>query len=260
MIFYMLCREIWFYELPQPFSTIGYLLEPLYVRLLSSLPAITISDSTRQDLLRRGFKADNITVIPVGIELQPVADLSNIQKFTEPTLLSLGAMRSMKRTLDQLKAFQLAKAQIPNLRLMVAGDNSSRYGQQVMRAIDASPYKTAIDYLGRVSQTKKVELMQKSHLILVTSVKEGWGLIVTEAASQGTPAIVYNVDGLRDSVRDGVSGLVVQTNTPRDLADRMEQLLKDPEYYSKMRLTGWAWSKEITFDRSYSEFIRALNI
>jgi glycosyltransferase involved in cell wall biosynthesis len=91
-------------------------------------------------------------------------------------------------------------------------------------------------------------------------VKEGWGLIVTEAASQGTPAVVYDVDGLRDSVRNGETGLVTRTNTPAELAANINVLLSQPNLYAHTRASGWEWSNIVTFDRSYLEFKEALGI
>ena len=49
--------------------------------------------------------------------------------------------------------------------------------------------------------------MAEAHVLLMTSVREGWGLVVTEANACGTPAVVYNVPGLRDSVRNEETGL-----------------------------------------------------
>src|SRR5204863_3055881 len=57
-----------------------------------------------------------------------------------------------------------------------------------------------VEFVGRVSQDRKYELMARAHAIVATSVREGWGLIVSEAAALGTPAITYDVAGLRDSV------------------------------------------------------------
>jgi glycosyltransferase involved in cell wall biosynthesis len=164
----------------------------------------------------------------------------------------------MKRTLDQVKAFEIARASIPNLRLKIAGDASGRYGRAVLSYIAASPYASDIQYLGHISHDDKTELMRRGHAILVTSVKEGWGLIVTEAASQGTPAIVYNVDGLRDSVRAGQTGLVAEANTPSGLARQITALFDAPERYADLRRQAWEWSREITFDRGYADLIRVL--
>ncbi len=156
-----------------------------------------------------------------------------------------------------MKAFELAKKQIPNLKLKIAGDTTGTYGAKLLAAAASSPYATDIEILGRVTEAQKITLMQRSHLIAVTSVKEGWGLIVTEAASQGTPAVVYNVDGLRDSVRTGETGLVTEA-TPAALADGMIDLLTHHARYQTMRTAAWQWSKTITFDRSYQDFIAAI--
>jgi glycosyltransferase involved in cell wall biosynthesis len=57
-----------------------------------------------------------------------------------------------------------------------------------------------VQFLGAVSQTEKFERLQRAHVLIATSVREGWGLVVSEAAIVGTPSIAYDVAGLRDSV------------------------------------------------------------
>jgi glycosyltransferase involved in cell wall biosynthesis len=82
-------------------------------------------------------------------------------------------------------------------------------------------------------------------------------LIVTEAASQGTPAVVYDADGLRDSVRDGDTGVVTRP-TPGAMADALIDLLGDPDRYARLRENGWRWSQEITFGAAFAGFSAAL--
>ena len=261
LFFHMLCRDIWFYELPRPFSSIGYWLEPLYLRLLQpKSTVITVSQSTQQDLMRCGYPAQNIHIISEATHLVPAPDLTTTTKFDAPTVLVHGSMRPMKRTLEAVQAFELAAALVPNLRLILSGDAASSYGQKVLAYIKQSPQVGSIHYAGRVTEAAKLSLMRRSHAILVTSVKEGWGLIVTEAASQGTPAVVYDVDGLRDSVRPGITGLITAQNTPAALASSVQALLADPVMYQKYRQAGWEWAKTLTFDRTYHEFIQAMHI
>lgn len=253
---HQLAREVWFHEAKTPLSHLGYyVLEPAALRLMSTakVPLITISESTKQDIARYGWAPERTHIVSEGIELEPVADLGAVRKFSRPTMLSLGAMRGMKRTLDQIEAFELAKRDIPDLQFKLAGDSKGPYGERVLARIDASPYKQDIEYLGRVSTKDKIRLMRQSHIIVVTSVKEGWGLIVTEAASQGTPAVVYDVDGLRDSVQHGQTGIVT-TATPAHLARGVTELLGDPSYYDVVRRNAWEWSQDITFDKGYEQF------
>ncbi len=155
-----------------------------------------------------------------------------------------------------LRAFELAKKDLPNLRLVVAGDPSGN--DKVRKVIEASPYRDSIEFLGKVSREKKIELMQRAHLVCVASVKEGWGLVVTEANSQGTPAVAYDIDGFRDSIRHGETGLLTEKNDPESLAKAVVSLLSDMERYAMMRKNGWEWSKEKTFEQSYADFLEAI--
>lgn len=252
LFIHMLCREIWFHELPKPLGLIGYILEPLYLRSLSDRQVITVSTSTKHDLMRFGFKPGQIKIVSEGIKLKPTSRLTAIKKYDQPTLLSLGSIRSMKRTLDQVAAFELAKTKIPELKLIIAGPAVGSYGNKLTKKVSSSRFAKDISYMGRVSEHIKVELMQRSHVALQTAVKEGWGLTVTEAASQGTPSVVYNSDGLRDSVRHNQTGLVVRPD-PKSLAEAVCFLLADPERYDRLRTSGWEWSKQVTFEKSYAD-------
>jgi len=262
LFYHHLEREVWLHEARPPISYLGYyFLEPVATKILgkANVPLITISQSTKDDMAQWGFDPKQTHVISEGIELEPLPTLKGIPKFERPTVLSLGAMRAMKRTLDQVKAFEVAKQKIPDLQMKLAGDSSGEYGKQVLDYIEHSKYKNSIEYLGRVSKEQKLELMQRSHLIGVTSVKEGWGLIVTEAASQGTPSVAYNVHGLRDSIRNDETGIITEPN-PHALADGIVKLLKDNSYYDRLRQAAWQWSKQITFDQSYKDLKSAIGI
>jgi glycosyltransferase involved in cell wall biosynthesis len=256
MLYHQLGRVNWLYELPKPFSYLGYyVLVPVatWFASMARVPLITVSESTKAELAKFGFAPSRTHIISEGLVDAPLASLNGVQKYSKPTVLSHGGMRAMKRTIDQIKAFELAKQKLPSLQLKISGSSSGAYGQKVLAYIDESPFKKDIEYLGRTTDAQKTELMQRSHAILVTSVEEGWGLIVTEANSQGTPAVAYDVAGLRDSVQNGKTG-VTTAETPQALADGICQLLDTQKYYEKLRENAWQWSKQITFDQSYVDF------
>jgi len=262
MLYHQLARVNWLYEIKWPFSHLGYYgLVPLASRLasLAGTPVITVSESTRQVLAGHGFQPERTHIISEGLAIEPLQSLDNVRKSTRPTLLSLGAMRAMKRTLDHIAAFEVAKKQLPDLRMKVAGKADGAYGQQVLERIAVSPFADDIEYLGMVSREDKIKLMQQSHLILQTAVEEGWGLTITEAASQGTPAAAYNVAGLRDSIRNGETGILTAEN-PHELGKGIAGLLNDRIQYERFRRAAWRWSRRITFDQSYKDFKTAVGI
>jgi glycosyltransferase involved in cell wall biosynthesis len=192
-----------------------------------------------------------------GIELQPTKQLppANLNK---PTLLSFGAVRPMKRTLDIVRAFEFAKTSIPALKLVIAGGISDPYAQKVQKAIEASPYKKDIAVLGPVPEKEKRELMLEADVLAAASVKEGWGLIITEANSQGTPVVAYDADGQRDSIQNGKTGIITQPN-PRALGEGIAILLKNKKRYEKIREAAWHDSMQYTFDTSYRDFLRLID-
>ncbi len=258
LFFHMLCREIWFHQMFFPINTVGFFAESLYLRLLNRNKVITVSESTKQDLIKFGFSPRNITIISEGIELDPVKDPFKSKKFNEPTLLSLGAIRSMKQTDHIVKAFELAKQKIPSLKLLVAGGVEDSYGKEVLKKIESSPESKSITYLGKVDKSKKIELLQKSHLLCSTSIKEGWGLTITEAASQGTPALVYDTDGLRDSVKHGKAGIMSPKNDIVKFSQKIIDVFNMNGHYKDLQKTAWSLSKEINFENSYRDFKQAL--
>ncbi|MDB5179801.1 MAG: hypothetical protein JWN12_433 [Candidatus Saccharibacteria bacterium] len=254
---YQLAREVWFYQMPFPISLVGYLFEPFMLRSMAKkYPLVaTESLSTKKDLNKYSFK--DVRTFRVGIALNPLEELPI--KLNPSTVLSLGAIRPMKRTLDAVKSFEVAKSKMPALQMIIAGSDGGKYATEVKKYIAQSPYSDSIIVMGRVTPEKRIELMKDAAVILVTSIKEGWGLIVTEAASQGTPAIVYDTDGLRDSVRHNITGIVSKNNDYKVMGNEIFNLLKDNTKYNLMRLNGWQWSKEFTFENSYGDFLKVIN-
>lgn len=256
LLAYQLAREVWFYQMTFPLSIIGYVLEPLYLRFTARYYSLcaTESVSSKKDMERFGFR--NVQLFRIGMELQPIEEL--LPKEDTSTLLSLGSVRPMKRTLEAIKAFEIARDTRPELRLVVAGDTSTPYARTVLAYIKASRHTEAIDVRGRISAKERLRSMQQSGAILVPSAKEGWGLIVTEANSQGTPAIVYDIGGLRDSVKNGLTGVVCNP-TPQAMAAEIITLLSDKDKYLTMRRNAWEWSKEFTFENSYQDFMAIIH-
>lgn len=260
LLAYQLARSVWFYQMIFPLSLIGYMAEPIYLRLIAKYypRIVTESESTKRDMVKYGFTADKIHTFSVGMALQPLKALS--PKTDRRMILSLGAMRPMKQTLHAVQAFEIARDKNPELHMVLAGDNHGKYAEKVLRYIKASRHADHIDIRGRVSDVERLELMKSAAVILVTSIKEGWGLIVTEANSQGTPAIVYDTDGLRDSVKDGITGIISPQGDPTKMGAAIVDALHNNERYESLRTAAWEWSKQFSFENSYQSFIIAAGL
>lgn len=138
------------------------------------------------------------------------------RKESVPTVVFIGRLSANKRPDHAIRAFGLVRQELPGAQMWVigAGPEEAR-----LRRL-AGP---GVAFLGRVSEEEKRERLARAHALVVTSVREGWGLVVTEAAAVGTVAIGYDVPGLRDSIR--ASGGVLTRPAPAALADGLADLL-----------------------------------
>jgi glycosyltransferase involved in cell wall biosynthesis len=254
MLIHQLAREIWWYEVMLPLNLIGFLTEPFYLRLYRHIPVLTVSSSTAADLRRLGFKA-SITVIPEGVET-----IANVpaSKSTEPSFLYVGRLVPSKRIEHIFMALARFRSETGAGSLSLIGSGALRYEQSLVRLARRLGLEDHVTFCGRLSSSEKHRLMAAAHALLMTSVREGWGLVVTEANACGTPAIVYDVPGLRDSVVHGSTGLVVSPH-PHHLADAMIRVTSDPELYSRLVNGGEQWSANFTFDETTRAVSSALD-
>ncbi len=254
MLIFQLAREVWWYESPFPVNAIGYALEPLYLRSYRRIPAFTISESTKQDLRGLGFKGA-ITVVPIGIDMP---DQRPSAKAETPTFLYVGRLAPSKRIGHILQALAQFRQATGTGSLWLAGSGPDRYQRSLAQLARHLGVDSHVAFLGWVSTQEKHRLMSQAHALLMTSVREGWGLVVTEANAYGTPAIAYNVPGLRDSIRHGETGLVVDP-TPMALEAAMRRIYTDQLLYRRLSEGARSWSITFEFEETVRVFRAGLD-
>ena len=189
-LIHQLAREVWKYEVPAPAAVLGrYYLEPRWLRNYADRPVLTLSKSSKASLHDYGMR--NVDVIKVGID--PPLNRPLPAKAEKPTVLFVGRLSANKRPEHAVTAHAIARQVIPDLELWVIGDGP--YVDKVKSS--AGP---GVKFFGRVDPETKQDMMASAHALLVTSVREGWGLVVSEAGQVGTRSIGYDVAGLQDSV------------------------------------------------------------
>lgn len=200
-LIHQLAREIWFYETPFPVSLFGrYLLEPWWMRAYRDVPSLTVSASSAESLARHHRWRD-ITVVPEGSTLNPEPTVEKVQ---DPTVVFLGRLVAMKRPGDAIEAFRLLTGRFPSAQLWMIGD-----GPLAARLRQTA--SNSVLFLGRLGDQELLNRLAGAHVLVATSIREGWGLNVSEAAACGTPSIGYAVPGLVDSLRASGGALVDPT-------------------------------------------------
>jgi glycosyltransferase involved in cell wall biosynthesis len=254
MMIWQLAREVWWYESAFPLNVIGYCLEPISLRLYRDVPVLTFSNSTKVDLQRLGFRG-NITIAPVGLE--PVTPVGAITR-VEPSFVYVGRLASSKRLRDILEAFALFLRSAGHGRLSLVGDGTSPYVKELESLAARLGIKDSVQFCGWLAGAAKHQRMAEAHALLMASAREGWGLVVSEAALCGTPAIVYDVPGLRDSVHDEITGLVTRAN-PVDLSQAMIRLINDPQLHARLSVEAQRFSRTLSFDESVRSISETLH-
>jgi len=246
ILIHQLYREFWFRGLGAA-GVIPYIIEPLLLRLYRKMPAVTVSESTRQDLKHLGFRDVRIVMNALSNDTLDAVPA----KEEKPTLMFLGRFAPTKNPAGALEIFRMVRQELPEARLWMVGS-----GPQEDELREKAGVDDGITFHGWVDEGRKFVLLSRAHLVLAPGVREGFGINVIEAASQGTPTVGYDVHGLRDSILDGDTGLLA--DGPGDAALKALRLLKDPELYGRMCSRCLEYARGFKWESRAREFREAV--
>lgn len=246
-LIHQLARDVWDAEMPRPVAATGRWLERRMLGLYRDVPMLTVSESTKRDLEEIGLR--HVHVVPQGRDEPPLRDLS---KAIEPTFMFVGRLTANKRPEHALEAFRLIRQELPTASLWIVGR-----GPLEPRLREHLP--DGAELLGFLSRDELYRRMAQAHCLLVTSVREGWGLVITEANGVGTPAVGYDVAGVRDSIRHGLTGLLTSPGEPVVMARECVSLLSDPSRYSEVRQQAAVWASNLSWDSTASELMTLID-
>lgn len=240
-------EEIWAHNTPWPASVLGrYYLEPKWLKAYHGRPVLAVSQSTKDSIAR--FGVTDVTVVPEGFD--PPAVIPDVPKADKPTMVWCARHVPYKRPVDAIEAYKIARKEIPDLQLWMLGGGPDLEKTKAA-AVDG------VTVFGRVSEEEKVERMAAAHVHVATSVREGWGLVVSEAAAVGTPTVSYDVPGLRDSTR-AANGVVVPA-TPMALAHWIPTMMRKWQAEPVEPLPyGGAHSWDYVADQVFAEATKVL--
>ncbi|MES2307135.1 MAG: glycosyltransferase family 4 protein [Gemmatimonadota bacterium] len=185
-----------------------------------------ISDSTRDDLVQRGIARERIAVVYPGVDGEKYTPDPTLGRFAPPRFVYLGRLKRYKGVEVLIEALAIARRERPDLTVDIAGNGDDRPRLEALAR--ARGVAESVRFRGFVDEATKLELLRRSVANVFPSPKEGWGITVMEAAACGTPSLASDSPGLRDSVRDGITGVLVPHGNAAALAQGMLRLAGDP--------------------------------
>lgn len=238
-------------------KVLGAIFEPLIFKLFYiNIPFMTVSNSTKNDLISLGIPKENIIIIHNGINISVTKQ--DLPKEKKNTLIFLGALTKDKGIETALKVFSILN-QIHEFQFWVVGKADPDYLNILKKQSQRLGIYTKVKFWGFIPEEKKVELLQRAHILINPSIREGWGLTVIEGARLGTPTAAYDVPGLRDSIKHLKTGVLEVSRDPGQLAFQISALLNDQRRYTQICQAAKIWSKNFSWKKSTEESLRLIN-
>jgi glycosyltransferase involved in cell wall biosynthesis len=210
-----------------------------------------ISQSTKDELVARGWEPERVTVVHCGIDRALYRPDPRVGKSTTPTVLYVGRVKRYKSVDHAIRAMALVRRAVPDATLVIVGDGDK--AAELRRLVETERLQDAVRFTGYVPLAEKVRLVQAAHVVVNPSLKEGWGLTNVEANACGTTCVAADSPGLRDSVRDGESGLLYPYGDVPALAAGLVRVLRDGALRERLERGGLVWADQLTWERCGDE-------
>jgi len=246
-------REQWPVVFGRLVGRLGWLVESrLAPRVQRGSRYVVVSAATRRELVEQGVAADAITVVHNGADVpaRPAA-----AKSPHPSICVLGRLVPHKRVEYALLAAAEIRQRLPDLEVQVVGRG---YWEGRLRALaEQLDLGDTVEFLGFVDEATKHRILARSWVLAMPSLKEGWGLVVGEAAAHETPTVAFrSAGGVADAVVDGETGLLV--DDAGEFAVQLERLLLDPQRRRRLGRAARAHASRFTWEASAAGFAAVL--
>ncbi len=242
---HQMAKEYWFKLTPWPINLIGYLIEPLMLLPYRNMPIMTVSNSTKEDLEKIGFKKFSFIREGILVTPHPPGQKKDI-------ILFIGRLVEAKNPLDAIMAFQKIKKSFPQYKLVVIGKGEANYENKLKKFASQNHLRKNVEFTGFITEKAKERFLREAKIVLIPSIREGWNIVATEAHAQGCIPVGYKVAGLKDSVKDGVTGLLVEGG-PNELSKAAVRILNNEDLRKKMALEGYRWGKNFSWTNFYED-------
>ena len=235
-----------FAEASVPIATVVWAAERPIPWVYKNAGFHAISESTRDDLVRRGVPSQHVVVIHPGVDSTLYRPDPATPHAERPTFLYLGRLKRYKGVEFAIRAVAAARTARPDITLDICGQGDDR--PRLERLAAEHRVSDAVRFLGYVPEEEKRRLLRRAWAVVFPSPKEGWGITNVEAAACGTAALASDSPGLRESVQNGETGYLVPHGDVLALTDRMLALAADPSLVERLGHGARRFAEGLSWD------------
>ena len=244
--------EMWKMVLPPNLARMGDTLERRVApRLYHRSRMVTLSPSSKEEMLEVGFRDELVEVVPPGVDAQfrPGGTRS-----ATPLIVGVGRLVPVKRFDRLIRAVVEARRSAPELELVLVGTGPDQ--EELESLVDDLDARSFIRFAGRVSDEELVRTYQSAWAVASSSVREGWGMTLTEAAACGTPAVATRIPGHVDALAEGRSGLLADDDA--DLARQIARIATDASLRERLTTGALEHAGHFSWDATATRIMEIL--
>jgi glycosyltransferase involved in cell wall biosynthesis len=242
-------REQWPVVFPGLLGTVGWWIERRLAPVLYRRSQyIAVSRATRSELVGLGVDKQRIAIVHNGTASRPDAA---IERSPHPTIVVVGRLVPHKQVEHAIDAVVALRSEHPDVQLLVVGNGW--WEDDLRKYVAEAGAGDLVTFEGFVSEERKHDLLAKAWLMLLPSLKEGWGLVIGEAGAHRVPTVAYSsAGGTCESVEHGHSGLLVADQA--ELTDAVRELIDDGEQRRRLGEGAYDMSRSFAWEHSQASF------
>ncbi len=241
-----------FIETSLPGALYVSLAEKLVPQIYHSIPMAVVSNSTKAELIQKGFSEENIHLVYNAVDRSAYQYIPELKSPT-PLVGYLGRIKKYKSVNHLILAFSKVIQQISEAKLLIVGDGD--HLPELKKLVLQLNLEQVVTFTGATHHEQKINYLNQMWLMVNPSPKEGWGLTVIEANCCGVPVIATDSPGLRDSVVAGKTGLLYPYGDYSRLAELIIELIQNNNLRNSLSKECINWAHQFDWEKSANNML-----
>jgi len=205
-----------------------------------------LTQTEKKTISKLGISESKIALVNPQVEESFLLGPQKRGRFNEPpTILFLGSQAAHKKITLLIRVFAKLAKKYQDWQLIIAGPKTffSPKIEKLVFGLQGGIQKR-IKLLGKVSEKKKKELLDKTWILVNPSINESFGFVFLEAWARKKPVIGSNLGTLKEVILPGENGFLYSRNSHKDLTEKIESLITNKKLAIKMGEKGYKIMKE----------------
>ncbi len=189
-----------------------------------------LSRALAREVQELGIQADQIKIVPNGVNLASIRNILQEESSREPVILFVGSLFWRKGVTHLLEAFHQISGEIPGYCLVFVGEGNQR--EILEKRTRETGLENRVVFAGNLPHDDVIRWMRRARVFVLPSIEEGQGVVLLEAMACGTPCIGSNVGGIPD-ILTPECGWLFEPENVQELARTLRNLILQKEEWEE---------------------------